>query len=174
MSSPAYCKMTCRNCGGHVEFSEENQGATVPCQHCGRDLLLYSGIRATGTPPAIENPAGIETIFCSNCGEKNLQNNFKCVRCGSPLRRAPANQPNVVASGITYDVMVDKVGFVPNVRKKDNVFQAVFSIAATVLGTIIGLVWQGGMGAALGALVGLVVGGIISGLILCAVGLKRK
>ena len=30
-----------------------------------------------------EKPA--ETIFCTKCGEKNLENNYKCTRCGFPL-----------------------------------------------------------------------------------------
>ena len=178
MSDAATFQMDCNLCGGRVEFPAESEGATVPCPHCGKDLFLYRGVRAIGTPPAnqpeIQNPTSAETIFCPKCGEKNRENNFKCVRCGFALHNAPSNRPAIAASSITYEVMADKVGLVPNVRKKDNVFQAVFTAAFAVVGTLIGLIWQGGVGALWGALAGIVVGGVISGVILCGVGLARK
>ena len=37
-----------------------------------------------------------EVIYCAQCGQKNLENNFKCTRCGFPLHAAP--QPQYVAA----------------------------------------------------------------------------
>ena len=64
----------------------------------------------------------------------------------------------------------------PNVRKKDNLYQGLAVLGTTGVGCIIGLVWWGGwpMGVLVGALAGLVVGGLVSGLVLMIVGLTRK
>src|ERR1035437_2322860 len=51
MSENAFHKTVCTGCGGHVEYPEESEGATVPCPHCGKNLFLYRAIRAVGTPP---------------------------------------------------------------------------------------------------------------------------
>ena len=34
-------RMVCNQCGGQVAFPEESEGATVPCPHCGINILLY-------------------------------------------------------------------------------------------------------------------------------------
>jgi|GEM_PF-1954410 len=52
MGEAVYLKTACLKCGGSVEFPEESEGATVLCPHCGKDLFLYRGVRAVGTPPA--------------------------------------------------------------------------------------------------------------------------
>jgi hypothetical protein len=36
-----YLKMTCNQCSGVVDFPEESEGATVPCPHCHKHILLY-------------------------------------------------------------------------------------------------------------------------------------
>jgi len=51
MGESAYLKTTCLKCGGSVEFPEESENSTVPCPHCGKELFLYRGVRAIGTPP---------------------------------------------------------------------------------------------------------------------------
>ncbi len=61
MGADVYLKTICRNCGGSVEFLEEQEGATVPCPHCGKNLLLYRAVRAAETPPAIQKQANITT-----------------------------------------------------------------------------------------------------------------
>lgn len=46
-----------------------------------------------GAPPdTISN----DTIFCSRCGEKNPENNYKCSHCGFVLHDSPA--PQVIVS----------------------------------------------------------------------------
>ena len=74
-----------------------------------------------------------------------------------------------------YEKVADKVGLVPNVRKKDNVYQGLAVLGTTAVGVVAGLIWAGWpIGAMLGALAGLVIGGLVSGLVLMFVGLARK
>ena len=56
MGETVYIKTSCLKCGGSVEFPEEAENSTVPCPHCGKDLFLYRGVRAVGTPPANQPP----------------------------------------------------------------------------------------------------------------------
>jgi hypothetical protein len=75
----------------------------------------------------------------------------------------------------SYDRFADKIGLVPNVRAKDNVFQAVFVGVTTVMGAaVLGVLGGWPMGALVGALAGLVVGGLVSGTVLMVRGLRRR
>lgn len=83
------------------------------------------------------------------------------------------NDPNKPSS--SYDQFADKVGLVPNVRAKDNLYQGVAVLVTTVIGSGAGFIAAGWpVGVLLGALGGLVVGGIVSGLVLMVLGLIRK
>ncbi|MDB4934034.1 MAG: hypothetical protein JWP87_1006 [Labilithrix sp.] len=74
-----------------------------------------------------------------------------------------------------YEKVADKVGLVPNVRRKDNVYQAAAVAGTTVIAAIVGLIYGGWpVGALAGALAGLVVSGFLSGLVLMIIGLGRK
>ena len=71
--------------------------------------------------------------------------------------------------------MADKIGGVPNLRKRDNLFQAATIGVFLLIGVLVG--WgMGGwpLGALLGALGGLVSGTLISGVVLMIIGLRRK
>jgi DNA-directed RNA polymerase subunit RPC12/RpoP len=72
MGEAVYLKTTCLKCGGHVEFLEEQEGATVLCPHCGKDLFLYRSVRAVGATAALApKPKNAENIFktpCEHCG----------------------------------------------------------------------------------------------------------
>ena len=57
MGETVYIKTSCLKCGGPVEFPEEAENSTVPCPHCGKDLFLYRGVRAVGTPPVMQGGA---------------------------------------------------------------------------------------------------------------------
>ena len=77
--------------------------------------------------------------------------------------------------GKRYDDVADKVGLVPNVRKKDNLYQGLAVLCTLAVSTPIGFVlWGWPMGVMAGALAGLVVGGLVSGLVLMVIGLTRK
>ena len=73
------------------------------------------------------------------------------------------------------NLLADKIGGVPNVRKKDNLYQAaaigVFLIAGAVVGGFLGE-WP--QGVLLGGLAGLIAGTLISGAVLTVIGLCRK
>ncbi len=75
----------------------------------------------------------------------------------------------------TYNLLADKIGGVPNVRKKDNLYQGITVALFLVVGLVVG--WFAGgwpEGVLLGALGGLVVGTLISGLVILVLGLRRK
>jgi hypothetical protein len=75
----------------------------------------------------------------------------------------------------TYNLLADKIGGVPNIRKKDNLYQAVaigvFLIVGVVVGGFVGG-WPEGV--LLGGLAGLIAGTLISGAVLTVIGLCRK
>jgi len=75
VSEPTYHKTVCKQCNGSVEFPEESEGATVACPHCGKDLFLYRGVRAVGTPPA-NQPAVQSPIAPLNQDSKNKYKTF--------------------------------------------------------------------------------------------------
>jgi len=74
-----------------------------------------------------------------------------------------------------YDKVADKVGIVPNIRKKDNLYQGIAVLSFTAVTTVVGLVfWGWPLGAMAGAVIGLIVSGLISGFVLMIIGLTRK
>ena len=106
---------------------------------------------------------------------------------GAAKEQAPPKGAAPAATGNQehYNRIADKVGLVPNVRKKDNLYQGVCVLASTVIGMTAGWFWDGaairdvvGDGWVLrmivGGLVGLVVGALVSGLIIMVVGFRRK
>ena len=74
-----------------------------------------------------------------------------------------------------YNVFADKIGGLPNLRMKDNLYQAIAIGAFVALGSLVGLLkggWPGGVAA--GAISGMVVGLLLSGAVLTVIGLARK
>ena len=97
---------------------------------------------------------------------------------GTRQRSADDQQSAPLSSGgadATYNLLADKIGGVPNVRKKDNLYQAaaigVFLIVGVVVGGFFGE-WPEGV--LLGGLAGLIAGTLISGAVLAVIGLCRK
>ena len=97
---------------------------------------------------------------------------------GTPQRKT-GDQPGTPPSGrgpdATYNLLADKIGGVPNVRKKDNLCQAITVGVFLIVGVIVG--WFAGEwpeGVLLGALGGLVAGTLISGMVIMVLGLRRK
>jgi hypothetical protein len=97
---------------------------------------------------------------------------------GPPQRNA-GDQPPATPSGrehdAIYNIVADKIGGVPNIRKKDNLYQAATVGVSLIIGLIVG--WAVGgwpEGVLLGALGGLIAGILISGAVLMIVGLCRK
>ena len=87
----------------------------------------------------------------------------------------PSTTPSSRGPDPTYNFVADKIGGVPNVRKKDNLYQAaaigVFLIVGAVVGSFLGG-WP--QGVLLGGLAGLIAGTLISGAVLTVIGLCRK
>ena len=75
----------------------------------------------------------------------------------------------------TYNLVADRIGGVPNIRKKDNLYQAAAVGVFVIIGLIVGW-FVGGWpeGVLLGALGGLIAGTLLSGLVLMVLGLRRK
>lgn len=125
-------------------------------------------------------------MLCQRCGKELPAQVAVCGVCGWPVSPAPAAPPS---ADQVYNTIADKVGFVPNVRRSDNLLQAKIIGGVVAVGAVIGLVWGGiaghrnpefglgmglGVGTGLGVVAGLVVGLLVSGLVLAIVGLKRK
>ena len=83
--------------------------------------------------------------------------------------------PSSGGADATYNLLADKIGGVPNVRKKDNLYQAaaigVFLIVGVVVGGFLGE-WPEGV--LLGGLAGLIAGTLICGAVLTVIGPCRK
>jgi uncharacterized membrane protein YfcA len=97
---------------------------------------------------------------------------------GTPQRPADTQRgatPSSPGTDATYNFVADKIGGIPNIRKKDNLYQAVAIAVFSLIGMIVGG-FVGGWpeGVMLGALGGLVAGTLISGSVLMIVGLRRK
>ena len=74
-----------------------------------------------------------------------------------------------------YNLIADKIGGLPNLRKKDNLYQAAAVGGFLVIGVVVGAIVRGWPeGVLAGALVGLVVGILLSGSVLMIIGLRRK
>ena len=99
---------------------------------------------------------------------------------GAPRSRSSdaPSQPSPVPNrdaGAAYNIMADKIGGVPNIREKDNLYQAGAIGVFTVIGAIIG--WFAGAwpeGILLGTVGGLIVGVLLSGTVLMVIGLIRR
>jgi hypothetical protein len=96
----------------------------------------------------------------------------------------PQDKANIGAGG-QYDRIADTVGLIPNVRKKDNLYQGLCVLAFVIIGTVAASFWDGAairdfLGDSLpirlgiGAFAGLVVGALVSGAVLLVLGFKRK
>jgi hypothetical protein len=114
-----------------------------------------------------------------NYNIKNMSDSLPPPLPPDPSQHNADDQSGVTASGrgpnVTYNFVADKVGLVPNIRKKDNLYQAATVGVFLIIGAIVGW-FVGGwpVGVLLGALGGLVTGTLISGFVLMIVGLCRK
>lgn len=81
-----------------------------------------------------------------------------------------------------YHAVAETVGFVPNLRPKDNLWQAVSAAAGAILGALLGLILMpifvrdGSplIGALVGGVLGLIAGVFVSGLVIMVLGWVRQ
>jgi hypothetical protein len=97
---------------------------------------------------------------------------------GTPQRRIGEQQRATPASpgaDATYNLLADKIGGVPNLRKKDNLYQAATVAVFSIIGVVVG--WSVGgwpEGVLLGVVGGLIAGILISGVVIMVLGFRRK
>ena len=95
-------------------------------------------------PPLRENmplhrKAEQSVIFCTKCGERNPENNFKCSRCAFPLHTTP--RPNYVVSDGSLGGLIPVkntsalIGYYLGVFALIPVLGIPLGIAAVILGT---------------------------------------
>jgi DNA-directed RNA polymerase subunit RPC12/RpoP len=68
MSVPAYFKIECASCKGHIEFPKEIHGQTIACPHCGLTAVL----RVPGYEPE-KNCKAANVRFCKSICGRNPQ-----------------------------------------------------------------------------------------------------
>ena len=104
--------------------------------------------RPVNMPPPLSSPRGNSNlqkreegpvIFCTKCGERNQENNFKCNRCGIPLHTSP-NPSYVVSDGLMGGLIPVKnssalIGYYLGVFALIPVLGIPLGIAAVILGT---------------------------------------
>ncbi len=73
-----------------------------------------------------------------------------------------------------YNTFADKIGLVPNLRRRDNLRQGIAVAVFALLGATIGWAFRGSGGALLGVILGLLAGGFLSGFVLMILGLVRR
>ena len=61
----------------------------------------------------------------------------KCPLCGGAVPDPRYRAPSAPTGRDSYDRFADKVGLVPNVRARDNLFQAVFVAVTTATGAAV-------------------------------------
>ena len=62
MSEPAYFKVSCGACDGHISYPETSAGTTVACPHCGKNVFLpYQA-----TAPEILEPTVVDADYPQN------------------------------------------------------------------------------------------------------------
>jgi len=95
-----------------------------------------------------------------------------------PVPKAASAQPdknrNPSEAKEVYNVFEQKIGGVPNLRKRDNVYQGVSILVCLAIGATVGLMLGGPTGAGIGALIGTVGGLLLSGIVLMVIGWLRK
>jgi len=80
-----------------------------------------------------------------------------------PLRKNQAPLPGKKPTPQSYEPWSDAIGGVPNLRKRDNLYQLLCTVIMTLLGLAIGFLAWGSEGILPGLFIGVIVGGIGSG-----------
>lgn len=128
----------CPHCGQSLSVPASEWGREVECPTCGGRSSLPA--HPPESPP-VETPDA--TIFCTQCGQKNLENNYRCTRCGlllhgPPRHPAPALPDNTFGGLIPYKNTNALVGYYLGIFSLLPCVGFLFGIVALVMG-ILGL-----------------------------------
>ena len=104
-------KFVCPHCNQRLRVDSSRAGRAVRCPTCKEPTRApmrppaAPAARPVAPPPAPpatpppasppEPPPQSDTIFCTKCGQPNIENNYQCTRCGF-LLHGPARPPAVV------------------------------------------------------------------------------
>lgn len=81
-------KFECPGCQRRLHAPDRSPpGATIQCPYCQCKIDLAQVVEATDARPKV---GAADIVYCVHCGQKNPENNFKCVGCGSELHGSPA------------------------------------------------------------------------------------
>lgn len=93
-------EFACDHCSQHLSVDESAAGQEAQCPSCGKSVM----VPPRRPQPPDQQPAA-DTIFCPKCGQKNLENNFKCTKCGFVLH-GPAQPQYVVSDDSTMGGLI--------------------------------------------------------------------
>ena len=79
--------LDCAQCGQNLSVDVSAAGQVAECPSCGNPVIVPQNPPSTPDAPS-------DSLYCTQCGERNLENNFKCTRCGFVLHRP--SQPQYV------------------------------------------------------------------------------
>ena len=89
----------CDNCSQRLSVDASIAGQQTQCPSCGK----YVVVPPPPQPPDQKPVADI--MFCPKCGQKNLENNFKCTKCGFVLH-SPTRPQYVVCDDSTMGGLI--------------------------------------------------------------------
>ena len=87
-------KFDCPHCNKSLSIDAGAAGKQARCPICSQ-VVAVPEIQVSDA----SNVPKADVIFCAHCGQKNLENNFKCTQCGFPLHAAPQPQYVVGSDG---------------------------------------------------------------------------
>ena len=108
----------CPTCGQRLAADRPAGGQQVKCPACGAALTVPENPPATASAP--ENS---DILYCTKCGQKNHENNFKCTRCGFVLHEPVQPQYTVSSDGTLGGLLPYK-----NIRALWAYYLGVFSL----------------------------------------------
>jgi len=92
-------EFVCPVCNHPVSVDSQEAGRQVKCPACSQIVSVPLPSASAASPQEMNN-----TIFCPKCGQKNLENNFKCARCGFLLHSV--QQPQYIIQDDTMGGLI--------------------------------------------------------------------
>lgn len=90
----------CAHCSRRLTVDASAAGSNTQCPLCGKPVVVPSA-----SPQTLNQKPGTDMIFCPKCGQQNLENNFKCTKCGFVLH-GPAQPQYVISDDSTMGGLI--------------------------------------------------------------------